>query len=306
MRSRDRVTTLRRRRSLGDRWLALLLIAPATILILSLDIYPIFYAGYDSLFRVDFISGNQVWVGAQNYFSVLMSLPVRDAISRSLLYTVANTVIEIVVGTAIALLLNEPLRGRTVARGLVLFPFLIPAVVVAIMFQFIFNPVSGIATYLLQSAHLVQQPPDFLGTPATALWTVIIVHSWKFIPFTVIVVLARLQIVPQDLYEAAKIDGARRWMRFWHVTMPWLMPVILIVMLVRTIWNATDYDVPYLLDFGGPVNATTVVPIEIRSLAFDQNEIGAAAALAICVALVLVVAAIFYLRLYDRSAALIE
>jgi multiple sugar transport system permease protein len=293
------------RRGLSDSWLALVLIVPAAILILALDFYPVLYAAFESFFRVDQLTGEQTWLGLDNYVAALKNPDVIGSVSNSIVYVVANTTLEIVLGTAIALLLNQPLRGRTLARGLVLFPFLIPAVVVSMTFQFIFNPIYGLFDYLLQLI-IPHASPDMLGSTRTALWAVILVHSWKFIPFTVIVVLGRLQTIPPDVYEAAMVDGARRWQRFTHVTLPWLMPILLITMLLRTIWNATDYDLPYLLTGGGPLSASKVVPIEIRSLAFDQNNIGGASALAMALALVLIVISALYLRVYTRSAANIE
>jgi ABC-type sugar transport system permease subunit len=208
-----------------------------------------------------------------------------------------------VLGTAVALLLNAPLRGRNLARGLVLFPFMIPGIVVALVFRFLFNPLSGIVMYLLTSAHLIREPIDLLGSPATALWTVIVVHGWKFTPFMIIVLLGRLQVIPEELYEAAKIDGAGRLRMFWYVTLPWLMPTLLVAMLLRTILNAQDFDVPYLLAYGGPLQATTVIPIQIRSLAFDQHDLGLATALSVCLGVVLVVSSVIYLRAYARSEA---
>lgn len=297
----------RRRRwgGLSDRWLALVLVLPAGILILAFDFYPVLYAAYQSFFHYDQFTGQQAWVGLNNYVAQLTDSGVQDSISRSVVYTLANTGLEIVLGTAVALLLNQPLRGRTLARGLVLFPFLVPAIVAALTFQFLFNPVFGLFDYLFQLVHITLHL-DMLGVPTTALFAVILAHAWKFVPFTVIIVLGRLQSIPPDFYEAAKVDGASRWQTFRHVTLPWLVPVLLITMLLRTIWNATDYDLPYLLTAGGPVSATTVVPIKIRDLAFDQNDIGAACALAVCLALVLVVLSVPYLRAYRSSAANME
>jgi multiple sugar transport system permease protein len=300
----SRMPTIRRRLpGLTDRWLALVMVAPTAVLIAAFGLYPIASAIYDSFLHIDPFTDVQTWVGLKNYVTVLTDPIVHGSILRSVIYTVANTAIETVLGTAVALLLNAPLRGRNLARGLVLFPFMIPGIVVALVFRFLFNPLSGIVMYLLTSAHIIREPVDLLGSPATALWTVIVVHGWKFTPFMIIVLLGRLQVIPDELYEAAKIDGAGRLRMFWYVTLPWLMPTLLVAMLLRTILNAQDFDVPYLLAYGGPLQATTVIPIQIRSLAFDQHDLGLATALSVCLGVVLVVSSVLYLRAYARSEA---
>jgi multiple sugar transport system permease protein len=285
---------------LSDRTLALLLVAPAALLLLGFSVYPFIQAAWDSFFRIPFQTREATWVGLGNYESVLKDPMVRDAFGRSIVWTIANVVIQTVLGVIMALVLNQKLRGRDMARGLVLFPYMVPAIVVAMVFRFTFNDITGIVGYLLGQAG-VEQPPLFLADPTIALWTVVLVNCWKYTPFITIIVLARLHTVPQDLYEAAKIDGASPWQMFWHITMPWIRPVLLVALLLRTIWTVNDFDVIYLLAFGGPLNATTTLPIEIRALAYGQQDMGLASSLAVLMAIGVALISFIYLRLYLRA-----
>lgn len=290
-----------RRDGLSDRQLAALLVLPAAVLLLGFAVYPFLVAALDSLFRIDLLSGSRTFVGLANFQQVLSDPDIQAAFVRSVFWIVTNIVIQVVLGVGIALLLNARLRGQTLMRGLVLFPYMVPAIVAALVFRFLFSDTIGLVNYLLVSSGLIQHPISFLSSPDTVLTSLVIVNCWKYVPFMVIVVLARLQTVPGELYEAAALDGAGRAAVFWNVTLPWIMPVLLIATLLRTIWTAYDFDLPYLLAFGGPLSASTTIPIEIKTLAYGQQEVGVASALAVCVAILLVAAAFLYLRAYGRS-----
>lgn len=289
------------RQGLSDRRLAFFLVLPAAVLLIAFAVYPFGVAALDSLFDINLLTRDRTFVGVDNYLRVVSTPAIQAAFLRTVIWTVANVTIQVTVGVAIALLLNARLKGQTVIRGLVLFPYMVPAVVVALVFRFLFNDLTGLVNVLLLEAGLISKPISFLSSPGSVLWTLIVVNSWKYVPFMVIVVLARLQTVPGELYDAASIDGAGRFASFRHVTLPWILPVLIVASLLRTIWTAYDFDIPYLLAFGGPLSASTTLPIQIRTLAFGQQEIGVASALAVCVAILLVVAAAIYLRAYRRS-----
>ena len=285
---------------LSDRSLAMLLVVPAGILLLIFSVYPFIQAAIDSFYRIP-LSGIGTFVGLDNYLTVFQDDRIRDAFFRSIWWTVANIIVQAGLGLVIALVLNQKLRGRDVARGLVLFPYMVPAVSVALLFRYTFNDITGIATYLMQKLPWLERTPLFLADPSLAMWTVIGVNCWKYTPFMTIILLARLQTVPQDLYEAARIDGASAWQMFRDITFPWLRPVFLIALLLRTIWTINDFDVIYLLAFGGPLSATTTLPVEIRRLAFGQQDFGLASALAVLMAVFIAIISFVYLRMYQRS-----
>jgi multiple sugar transport system permease protein len=296
-----RVTEAPARGGLSDRALALLLVIPAAVLLLVFSVYPFVQAAIDSFYRIPLGGGISEFVGWHNYRVVFQDPTMRDAFYRSVWWTVANIVIQAGLGLALALVLNQRLRGRALARGFSLFPYMVPAVSVAMVFRYTFNDITGIATYLMQKLPWLGQPPLFLADPDIAMWTVIAVNCWKYTPFITIVLLARLQTVPTDLYEAARIDGASAWQTFRDITFPWLRPVFLIALLLRTIWTINDFDVIFLLAFGGPLDATTTLPVKIRQLAFGQQDLGLASALAIVMAVFIAAISFVYLRLYQRS-----
>lgn len=290
------------RREVSDRQLAILMVAPATILLFTFAVWPFAVAAFDSLFEVNVLTRARSFVGLDNYIAVVGDSAIQGAFIRTVIWTTANLVIQVFLGILVALLLNARLRGQVVMRGLVLIPYMIPAIVVALVFRFMFNDVTGLVNYVLREAGVIERPISFLTSPSTVLWTLIAVNCWKYVPFMVIVVLARLQTVPVELYDAAAIDGAGRFATFRHIIVPWLAPVVIVASLLRTVWTVYDFDVPYLLAYGGPVGQSTTLPIQIRTLAFGQQEIGMASALAVCVAIVLVGSSYFYLRSYRRSA----
>ena len=291
------------RKGLSDRSLALLLVLPAALLLVVFSIYPFLQAAFDSLFHIPLATRQGTFVGLSNYVQVFHEESIQRAFGRTLLWTVSNIAVQTVLGLLIALLLNTRLYGQTFGRGLVLFPYMIPAIVVATVFRFTFNDITGIASYLWLKIPGVHQPIYFLSQPTAALLTVTAVNCWKYTPFIVIVLLARLQTVPRDLYEAAQIDGAGRPALLWYVTLPWLLPVLLVALLLRTIWTVNDFDVIYLLAYGGPLDATTTLPLEIRRLAFGRQDVGLASALAVLVAIGISVIGLAYLWLYQRSEA---
>lgn len=303
-----RRTTDERPRTTGlsDRTLALLFVLPSAILLVAFSVYPVLQAGRDSFYRIPVVTRVESFVGLANYAQLLQEESIRAAALRSLYWTVTNVVVQATLGLVIALVLDLRLRGRDAARGLVLFPYMVPAIVIATIFRFTFNDITGIVNYLWQQLPGNPPPILFLADPRLALVTVTLVNCWKYTPFMVIVLLARLQTTPQDLYEAARIDGANAWQRFRDITFPWLRPVLLIALLLRTIWTVNDFDIIYLLAFGGPLGATTTLPIEIRRLAFGEDDVGLASALAVVLALLIAAASFVFLRLYHRAEARLE
>jgi multiple sugar transport system permease protein len=292
----------RRKRYLSDRGLAYILVTPALLLILVFAVYPFVIAVINSFNDVDINSGARTPVGLDNYVALFTESSIRDSFARSVSWTVSNMVLQVGLGVAVAMLLNLNLRGQRVARVLVLIPYMVPAIVAALVFRFMFNDVTGVVNYGLQSLGIIDAPLNWLSDPAMMMPTLVLVNVWKYAPFFIIIVLARLQTIPKDLYESVAIDGGGWWHRFTAVTLPSIVPVVLAGMLLRTIWTAYDFDVPFLLsNGGGPSGSAITVPLEIRALAFEQQELGQASALAVCTAILLTGAAYFYLRGYRKS-----
>ncbi|WP_109472014.1 carbohydrate ABC transporter permease [Ornithinimicrobium cavernae] len=293
---------MRTRRSLSDRTLAHLLVAPALVLIGVFAVYPFGVAVLNSFNYVDINTGALTPVGMDNYVALVTDPQIRAAFGRSVYWTVANMVLQVGIGVLIAMLLNLNLRGQRIARVLVLVPYMVPAIVAALVFRFMFNDVTGVVNYALRSLGLIDEPLNWLSDPQLMMPTLVLVNVWKYTPFFVIIVLAKLQTIPRDLYEAVAIDGGGWRHRFTAVTLPSIIPVVIAGMMLRTIWTAYDFDVPFLLsNGGGPSGSAITVPLAIRSLAFEQQQVGVASALAVCTAILLTGALYFYLRGYKRS-----
>lgn len=281
--------------------IGLLLIAP-TLLIFALVIaYPLVYAIYLSFFSIYTPTLKGSWVGLDNYRAMLGSTEFWQALWTTILWTVGTLSLQVVLGVAMALLLNLNFYFRSLARSLVLFPYFVSTVVAVLVWRWMFNDVYGILNRALIAAGLSDMPLDWLGSMPNAMISVILVGAWKYFPFVVIAVLARLQTIPESLYEAARIDGAGAWSRFWDVTLPQLREVLLVIVLLRTIWDFKEFDLIYLLTGGGPVTSTQTLPLLVYKQAFGMNAMGLASTYAIGIMVVLLVFMILYLRRARRA-----
>jgi multiple sugar transport system permease protein len=286
---------------LSDRWLALLMILPAGVLVGAFAIYPVIQGLIESFFRIDSATLTMTYTGLSNYRQVLSDPLFWSSLGRNLIWVFVGMVAQLVLGMAISLLLHQELVGRNLARGLVLFPYLVPAIVVALTWRFVLDPTLGVFNRMLMDFGLIERPLAILANPRTALMFVIVASIWKYTPFMIIMFLARLQVIPVEQEEAARLDGASSWQVFRHITLPWMMPVVIIAMLLRTIWSFNEFEMVYLFAFGGPLFATTTLPVLVRYLAFDARQIGAAAATASLMVLMLLFMAWGYFSLYSRA-----
>jgi ABC-type sugar transport system permease subunit len=286
----------------GEKALAHALMIPAFVLVGFFAVYPFVIALWNSFSYVDLYTGARTFVGLENFATVISDPFVLSATWRSVVWTVSNMVLQVIVGVLVAMLLNVNLRGQRVARTLVLVPYMVPAIVAALIFQYMFNDVTGVVNYGLQSIGLIDGPLGWLSDPDLIMITIVLVNVWKYAPFFTIIVLARLQSIPNDLYEAVSIDGGSWYRKFTTVTLPSIIPVVLAGSLFRTIWTAYDFDIPFLLSGGGgPSGSAITVPLAIRSLAVEQQQYGQASALAIYASLLLALLAAYYLWQMRKS-----
>jgi multiple sugar transport system permease protein len=185
---------------------------------------------------------------------------------------------------------------RSLARSLILFPYFVSTVVAVLVWRWLFNDLYGILNHTMMWAGLISMPLDWIGAMPNAMISVVLVGAWKYFPFVVIAVLARLQTIPEQLYEAATIDGAGAWGRFWDVTLPQLKDVLIVVILLRAIWDFKEFDLIYLLTGGGPIIGTQTLPLMVYKEAFGMNEMGRASAVAVAMMLVMLVFMLVYFR----------
>lgn len=285
--------------TLGLRYalLGIVLIAPAVMIFGAVIVYPLVSAIYNSLFAIDTPTLQGHWVGFGNYVTLLQSRQFWGALYQNAIWTVGTVTLQLLLGVATALLLNTRILFRSLARSLILFPYFVSSVVAVLIWRWLFNDLYGILNHALMDAEIIDMPIDWLGQMPNATISVIVVGTWKHFPFVVIAVLARLQTIPPQLYEAAAMDGATAWGRFCDVTLPQLRDVLAIVVLLRTIWDFKEFDIIFLMTGGGPLGKTQTIPLLVYQQAFGLNQMGMASATAVVMmALMLVFIAIYLSR----------
>ncbi len=301
--TRDEIAGRGGPRLLSDRRLALILLAPSALTFLVLLLYPLGYGIFASFRSIHLLEGTGPFVGLDNYAWLLGNWDFWQSLWLSTLWGGATVSLQIVLGTLVALLLHQSFMGRSLVRGLVLFPYMMPVVAVVLTWILLYNAIYGIINYLLVASGLVARPIAWLSSPGSAFWAVVLVGVWKYFPFVVIVVLARLQVIPQDLYEAARIDGAGAVSRFFDITLPQLRDVLLVVALLRTIFMFNNFEVIFLLTGGGPVRSTMTLPILVYEQAFANLDIGRGSAVAVVMFAILVAAMTVYFSFLRKEPA---
>ena len=286
-----------RKASLDARYglLGVLLIAPTVLVFCAVIVYPLISAIYLGLFSIYTPTMEGEWVGLDNYQRLLASGEFWRSLLNNVIWTTGTLALQLIFGILVALMLHRNLVFRPLARSLVLFPYFLSTVVAVLVWRWLFNDLYGVLNHLLMWAGVVDMPVDWLGTMPNAMISLILVGAWKYFPFVVIAVLARLQSIPDELYEAASIDGAGAWARFVDVTLPQLRDVLIVVVLLRTIWDFKEFDLIYLLTGGGPIIGTQTLPLMVYKEAFALNQMGGASAVAVLMMLVMLLFMILYL-----------
>jgi multiple sugar transport system permease protein len=227
-----------------------------------------------------------------NFERVLSARGFVDTLVRTFVYTTVGTTLAILFGLVAALVVKDKFPGRNLVRGFMLFPYIAPIISVVLIWKLMFNAQFGLVNELVDS--LGGRRTDFLTTPATAFTMVILFQAWRYFPFTFLFILARIQAIPDDMYEAAKVDGAAPSQRLWHITLPQLRAVFGTLFLLRFIWTFNKFEDVFLLT-GGAAN-TNLITIEIYDQLFSARNVGAAAAVALVLALILLVLVGIYFR----------
>jgi len=249
------------RSSSSESGLAYLLLAPVVILVGGLILVPVFGTLVLSFFRdVTFLPPVK-FIGLANYRRLLSDPDFWNSTFVTVMFAVVAVFFETVLGLFYALVINEKFRLRGVMRAVVLIPWAIPTIVSAKIWQLMYNFNYGLLNYLLVHLHLSSHPVNWLGTPLSAFTSIVVSDVWKTAPFMAILFLAGLQSIPSALYEAAMVDGASMFQRFWNITLPMLRPIIVIALVFRTIDSLRIFDLIYVLTGGGPAGSTTSVSI---------------------------------------------
>jgi multiple sugar transport system permease protein len=264
---------------------------PALIVLFMLIAYPVAYTG---LLSVTDNAGN--FVGLKNFADVLKPKVTTQAFVNTIWWVGGSIVFQVVLGVATAVLLNQNFFGRAAVRSIALIPWVIPGIVAATTWAWMFHTEFGIINYMLTGPGIIEKPIGWLTNKDTVLPVLIAINVWKLFPFVAIMVLAGLQAIPNDLYEAARVDGASFWDEVWHVMLPQVRPVITAVTLLLVIWGLNSITIIYAITRGGPANKSLITPIQIFRLAFENVAFNQAAALSVIFFAVTIVIVFFYIR----------
>jgi len=269
------------------------LLLPTVLLLVGLVLYPFFYAIWLA-FSDKTVGSPGQFVGLKNFIYVLSWPQFSTAVVNTIVFTVSAVAIKLVLGMAVALVLNQRIRGRNFFRAFLLLPWAMPAFVVYLVWRWLYDPLSGLINYALIDLGLIASPIPFLSDRSTAMASVVVAHVWRNFPFYAISFLAGMQTISQELYDAAQVDGASRVQQFRHVTLPGLYHIIGVVVLLTTIWTANAFEPVYLLTGGGPSDATMVYTMLVYVMGMTNLRLGEAAAvstlfLPLLIALVLAV-----------------
>jgi multiple sugar transport system permease protein len=284
--------------------LGVLLLLPALLLLASLTLYPVLYGVWISFFNKHSFFPQQTFVGLSNYAAIVADPEFWASVRRGAVYSLTTIVLQVALGMGAALLLNERFPGRDILRAIVIFPYVVPTVVAVIVWKWLLDSQFGLINYLLQSAGIAGQPISWMGRD-WIMTSLILVSVWQFFPFVVIGVLARLQTIPRELYEAATVDGATALQRFRYVTLPQLKSVLFVIVLLRSIWMFTKFDTPWLMIQGGGAETyIRTLPVYTYLRTFAYYEAGLGSAMAVIMFLMLAAATAVYFRLWRRDETL--
>lgn len=280
------------------------LLAPAALLMLILVGVPFVRALWLSFHKKLLGAEAAPWIGLDNYSALLADSTFWLAVKNTFIFTSGSIACKLVLGIAIAVVLNEALPLRNLWRSIVMLPYAMPTLVSVLVWKWMYNDVAGVLNYLATQVKLTDHPILWLGDPNVALPSVIAVNVWRGFPFFVITILAGLQTVPQELYDAAKVDGAGVWARFRQITVPGILPVIAVVTLFSTILTFNDFSIIWILTQGGPGNATQVLSTLTYKISIPGLELGKGVAVSVLMLPILVLLIVLLNRFISQREEL--
>jgi multiple sugar transport system permease protein len=297
-----RTRQARRRRRVRIDLLPYVLVAPAVLMVALVTIYPALYALAISttdanLLRLD----SSKALGLGNYGKAWGDEIFIDALWHTVRWVVVNACGQMLLALPVALFLNTGFRARGMVRAAILVPWVVPGAVVAIIFRYLVDANYGVANDILLRLGVIAESVAWMGEPLPSFAVISTASIWAGFPFFAVTLLAALQVIPEDLYEAARIDGAGAWQRFTKVTVPLLTPTILLLLLLRTIWLAHSVDLIFLMSNGGPGYNNYTLAVYSFILTWNQLQLGYPSALVIMLSVVLLIASAFYIRSIERS-----
>jgi trehalose/maltose transport system permease protein len=282
--------------------LAWLMLTPALIGVALVAIYPLGYTIYQSFTNAQFLSGINPteWVGLKNYSDLIHDTIFRNAVWTTIKFTLITVSFEFVLGLGIALVVNSGFRGRGVMRAVMLVPWAIPTVICAQMWKWMYDDIYGVINDAGTRLHILDHHVAFISQPSTALASVAAVDIWKTTPFVALLLLAGLQIIPKELYEAADVDGATWWQSFRRITLPLLAPAIVVTLIFRTLDALRVFDVFYVF-FGSRLDTQTMA-IYVQNTIISTGDVGYGAAVSVAIFLIIAIFVVIYVTFIKVEA----
>jgi len=271
---------------------------PGLIIFAVVIILPTFLAINYSFYQADSFAGQATYIGTQNYVDVLSNKVFWSDLWKTIVYSGSTVLLQLVVGIAIALVLNQKFRGNNILRGITVVPYIIPVIVVTLGWEWMLDSDMGIINHIIST--LGFEKVKFLSTDM-AMWTSVMLSTWTWTPFVTLVFLSGLQTISPDVYESAMLDGARKWTMFWKITVPMLRDIIVTIVLLRGLWMFNKFDLIWLLTGGGPLGKTETLPILIYSSTFQQFKVGYGATVAVLSFIIMFIAMLVYLRIFQEK-----
>jgi multiple sugar transport system permease protein len=306
MRAETAAASARRRAALWSRFWRWLFVLPVIVYMLLLFGYPLYYSVSVSLEQYDLqaeYSGQAAFIGLLNYVNALRDPVFQQAALHTLLFALGSIIPQFVIGLALAVFFNRSFRLSRFLRSLMLLPWLLPLVVSATIWRWLFDGTNGIIDELLSALHLLPAHFGWLTSAGWSLLAVTVANIWIGIPFNLVLLHSGLQGIPGEYYEAAAIDGATAWQRFRYITLPLLRPVIGVVLMLGLIYTLKVFDIVYVMTGGGPANATQLFSTWAYNLSFSQQLLGQGAAVGNMILIISLLAALLYLRWHRRLHA---
>ncbi len=291
-----------RLRDPDEKTLGALLLAPAFLLLALIVVYPIGKLIYNSLFELKIGPTAGAFLGLANFRDVWMDPTFWNATRNTLLITLITVPGALVAGLGLAMLANLPFKRKWPVRLSLLLPWALPLSFAGLISAWFFHTEYGVVNDVVSRLGLQQEPTSWLLKPNWAFAAICFTVIWKSSSFMALILLAGLQMIPRTLYEAAEVDGANRWQQFWQITIPMLMPSIVVALIFRTITALQTFDIPYTMTRGGPGEATETLAMLIHKTTIDYSDIGYGSTLAVCMFLISLVVTAMYLKRIGSSA----
>jgi multiple sugar transport system permease protein len=290
-------------RRIARHWADYCYVLPAVAVMLLVIGYPVYFTIYLSFFSTppNLALDDKIFVGLDNYLRILGAESVQEATVNTLVWTVGSTLFSFVIGFAAALALNGTFPGRGLLRGILLIPYVISAVAASYVWRWLLHSDFGVFGAISMAIGVTDHPINFLDNTTTVLPSLILVNVWKEFPFAMIMMLAGLQTVPDQLLRAAQVDGAGAWHRFWHITVPHLKNVSVVTVLLLLVANLNAFTIPYIMTGGGPAGASEIWITQIYQIAFGRIRFGLASAYSVILFVVMMTLGYFYVRALTRG-----